>query len=197
MTHKATEIIKGEHRSLGAVVHALQYLARNARHGGTPDFELIDAILDYIEQFPRRLHHPKEDDYLFRKLRARTSEANEIIEALERQHREEDAMLVELRATLADLRSKGTVALEPFARRVEDYANFHWQHMTMEENEVMPLAEARLTEEDWAEIDGAFESNDDPIFGRQPRDEFRRLFKFIANRLPAPIGYGAEDSHRS
>lgn len=195
MTHKATEIIKGEHRSLGSVIHALQYLAREARQGGQPDFKLIDAILDYIEEFPRRLHHPKEEDYLFRKLRARTSEANEIIEELERQHREEDEMLANLRARLADLKTKGTVALEPFARLTEDYANFHWQHMKMEENQVMPLAEVQLTEEDWAEINQAFESNDDPIFGKQPRDEFQQLFKFIANRLPAPIGYWADDTH--
>jgi hypothetical protein len=34
--------------------------------------------------------------------------------------------------------------------------------MRLEEDVVMPLAEARLTEEDWQPIDAAFQANDDP-----------------------------------
>src|SRR6476646_8186493 len=79
--------IRDEHRSLAAVIHGLEFVARQARDQGTPpSFPLLRAMLHYIEAFPERLHHPKEDAYLFRKLRARTSEFDATLDELERQH---------------------------------------------------------------------------------------------------------------
>ena len=66
-------IIRDEHRSLAAVMHGLEFVVREARDKGTPpSFPLLRAMLHYIKAFPETLHHPKEDAYLFRKLRART-----------------------------------------------------------------------------------------------------------------------------
>src|SRR5262245_59685160 len=70
-------VIRDEHRSLGAVIHGLEYLIREARAKTVaPQFPLLRAILHYIKAFPETLHHPKEEAYLFRKLRTRTNEYN-------------------------------------------------------------------------------------------------------------------------
>ena len=42
---------------------------------------------------------------------------------------------------------------------LDAYAEFMWQHMSTEEEVVLPLAEANLTPEDWASIDTAFAAN--------------------------------------
>ena len=77
MTASALDIIRAEHRSLASVLHALQYLARQIRDAGaTPDYGLLRLIVDYIEEFHQRYHHPKEDEYLFRAIQARTREAD-------------------------------------------------------------------------------------------------------------------------
>ena len=79
--------IGDEHRSLAAVIHGLEFLVREARDKGRPpSFGLLRAMLHYIKVFPEALHHPKEDAYLFRKLRERTSEFDETLAELERQH---------------------------------------------------------------------------------------------------------------
>jgi branched-chain amino acid transport system ATP-binding protein len=49
-----------------------------------------------------------------------------------------------------------------------------------------------LTEEDWSGIDAAFADNDDPVFGRARREEYRRLLAAIAEHAPAPLGAGSK-----
>ena len=188
----ALSIIRDEHRSLVAVLQGLQFLVRDIRDRGIePDFELFTLIIDYIDIFPEKFHHPKENEYLFKAVRARTSEANAILDELEREHARGDELIRTLRHALARWRVAGTAGFDAFATAVDEYLDFHWKHMQKEEELVMPLAERALTDADWQTIDAAFRSNDDPLFGAKPRAEFRKLFQLIVNRAPAPLGVGA------
>src|SRR5438034_84963 len=76
---RALAMIRDEHRSLGAVLHAL--LAQIEQPQPAP--ALVKAMLHYVEQFPEQLHHPKEDAYLFQALRTRTAECNDLLDDLE------------------------------------------------------------------------------------------------------------------
>lgn len=188
----ALSVIRDEHRSLVAVLQGLQSLVRDIRdRGAGPDFDLFSLIVDYIEVFPEKLHHPKENDYLFKAVRTRTAEAGAVLDELEREHTQCDALVRSLRHALARYRVGGTQGFEAFAAAVDDYLDFHWKHMQKEEDIVIPLAERVLTDADWTTIDTAFKANDDPLFGPRPREEFRRLFELIVTRAPAPLGVGA------
>jgi DNA-directed RNA polymerase specialized sigma24 family protein len=44
-----------------------------------------------------------------------------------------------------------------------------------------------LTEEDWREIDAAFDADDDPLFGAHRREEFRKLYLRVINQLPSKM----------
>jgi NAD(P)-dependent dehydrogenase (short-subunit alcohol dehydrogenase family) len=84
---RAIGIIRDEHRSLAAVLHAWMHLIATARaEGKQPDRALMRAIVRYLKDFPVALHHPKEDDYLFRLLRERTSSVDAELDELQRQH---------------------------------------------------------------------------------------------------------------
>jgi len=195
----ALSIIREEHRSLSAVTRSLRTLARDARdRGRAPDYELFTLILDYIEGFSDRLHHPKEDEYLFAALRRRGAAANEALDVLERDHARGDELTRDLRYFLSRCRVGGAAALEAFAAAVEEYVDFYWRHMRLEEDVVLPLAERTLTEADWQPIDAAFRANEDPLFGARPREEFQKLFQLIVNLAPAPVGVGpARDAPRT
>ncbi len=66
----AIHIIKSEHRSIAAILQGLLYLTTAFRQGGAePDYQILRAMLYYLDVFPERLHHPKEDGHLFAKLR--------------------------------------------------------------------------------------------------------------------------------
>ncbi len=188
---RALSIIQEEHRSLSAVTRSLRALARDARdRGRAPDYELFTLILDYIEGFSDRFHHPKEDEYLFAALRRRSAAANEALDVLERDHARGDELTRDLRYFLSRCRVGGAAAVEAFAAAVEEYVDFYLRHMRLEEDVVLPLAERTLTEADWQPIDAAFRANEDPLFGARPREEFRKLFQLIVNLAPAPVGVG-------
>jgi hemerythrin-like domain-containing protein len=191
MAPAALSIIRDEHRSLVAVLQGLQFLVRDVRDRGVaPDFELFTLILDYIDMFPEKFHHPKENEHLFKAVRARSADANAVLDELEAEHARGDGLVRELRHALARWRVAGTAGFEAFAGAVDAYLDFHWKHMRKEEDVVMPLAERVLTAADWEAIDAAFRANDDPLFGTRPKQEFRKLFGLIVNRAPAPLGVG-------
>ena len=77
--NKAIRIIRDEHRSISAVLSGLIELTRVARNPGVqPDFAVFRAMIHYIDEFPERLHHPKEDQLpvrAARRARARNAAA--------------------------------------------------------------------------------------------------------------------------
>jgi hemerythrin-like domain-containing protein len=194
--HAAIAVITQEHRSISAVISALEYLARNVATGGEPDYEVLTVILDYIEAFPNRLHHPKEDRYLFSALRLRSAAAGPILDELEDEHRRGDELSRELRYLLARCRVGGAAAKQAFAAAAERYGKFHWAHMRKEEDVVLPLALQMLGIEDWTAIDAAFSVNDEPVPGLAPRQEFDALFRLIVAMAPPPVGVGPTAGER-
>jgi nucleotide-binding universal stress UspA family protein/hemerythrin-like domain-containing protein len=182
---RAIGIIRDEHRSLAAVLHAWRHLLANARRQGrAPDTALMHAIVHYLQIFPVALHHPKEDDYLFRRLRERTFEVNAELDELEHQH-ERDRQLVADLAAMVDGTATGAIDVAALERAVGQYATFVWEHLGREEGVILPAAERHLTAADWAEVNAAFSENRDPRFGSDTDDEYRRLFSRIVNLVPA------------
>jgi nucleotide-binding universal stress UspA family protein/hemerythrin-like domain-containing protein len=183
----AIGIIRDEHRSLAAVVHAWLHLLAAARDGARPpDTALMRAMVRYLRAFPMALHHPKEDDFLFRCLRERTTSVHAELDELERQHDRDHQMVDDLARRIdaldgaADGASRAT-ALKALDDAVQRYASFLWEHMGREEGVILPAAQRYLNAQDWAEIDAAFSSNDDPRFGVDADREYRQLFSRIVN----------------
>ena len=181
---RAIGIVRDEHRSLAAVLHAWMHALRRAREeerGADP--VLMHAILHYMRAFPLALHHPKEEMHLFRRLRERTSEVNAELDELERQH-ERDHELVDELATLVHaldgsgdaMRAGATRTLEAAVGR---YATFLWEHLGREEAVILPAAQRHLDADDWAAIDAAFAENADPRFGGDADPGFRHLLSRI------------------
>ena len=179
--NRAVAIIKDEHRSLAAVIHGLRHLVQQAREeGGTPDFPLLRAALHYIRAFPEALHHPKEEAWLFGRLRSRTAELAPTLDTLEQQHRDGARRFAELHEAL-DAFEQGSTGIEPFALALERFAELEWEHMSVEEKLILPAAQTCFDDSDWQQIAQAFGDNRDPGFGTTPDEQFRRLFARILN----------------
>ena len=190
---KAISIIRDEHRSLAAVLHGMLYLVREiGEHGRKPDFRLLAAMMYYIDTFPERLHHPKEDRYLFRILGLRDPDAASLLNRLDAEHRTGADMIRALEQALTRYEAGGPVEFSNFRTAVEAYAKFHWDHMHAEETELLPLAEKYLTPADWVEIDTAFLGHTDPLLGAEAGAQYDALFSRIVNLAPPPIGLGPE-----
>jgi hemerythrin-like domain-containing protein len=154
----AISIIKDEHISISSVLKGLVTHVEDALDAKR-DFDpfLVSAMLDYIETVPERVHHPKEDQYLFRLLRKRTDKANEALDQLEEEHQKSKVLLNDMRVALAQCKKDGD--LKNFFEAMNSYSRFHFAHMRKEEKDVFPLAVEYLTAEDWHEIHEAFRLN--------------------------------------
>jgi hemerythrin-like domain-containing protein len=187
---QAINIIKSEHMNLGAVLYSLEKLIEEIDRGKQADFSIFHGLFTYLDRFLDRYHHPKENQYLFPKLLARSPESEELIRTLGKQHLEGEAMFVKMLKALSAYEFSGAPEYPLFRKLVLEYATFEREHAQLEDREIMPRARELLTESDWAEIDAAFGENRDPMFGQEWTTEFSALFDKLVNRLPAPLGLG-------
>jgi hemerythrin-like domain-containing protein len=187
---KAIHVLKEEHRSISAVLIGLKHLAQMTQDARVrPGFQVLRSMLRYIDEYPEKLHHPKEDQHLFARLVARAPETRKLVDELRSEHVKGAELIRELERKLLFLEEGWPAGAREFLAAVDAYADFHWKHMRKEEHELLPLAERHLGAEDWRAIDSAFAANSDPVAGVQERD-FQALFSRIANLAPAPVGLG-------
>jgi len=184
----ALNTLRNEHRSLVAVVHTMRDLVARIRYGGErPDFDGLRAMIYYLDAFSARVHHPKEDEFLFRPLRARGGDADAIIDDLQHEHACGDAAMRSLEQALVRYQAGGEREFVAFATAVDGFCDFYLRHMRKEEDLAMPLAEKLFSDQDWVHIDAACAAAREPC-GVDEDQEFRRLFRRIIGPVPAPPG---------
>ena len=184
----ALAILRDEHRSLAAVIHGLEYIVREARdHGKPASVPLLRAIVHYVRAFPEALHHPKEDAYLFPLLRARTTEYDDTLDALDDQHAKGTAFTEALDHAVDAYEADPASGLSLLVGASQRFATAQMNHMLLETKVVIPAARAHLTDDDWTVIANAFRDNGDPRFSVDADEEYRHLFTRILNLAPAGV----------
>ncbi len=192
MAKESLRIILDEHRAVSAVLRSMRMMMAQGP-GDAPErfFDVLRAMLFYIDEFPERQHHPKESDLLFPKLARRAPELMPVIDRLEREHMEGENRVRELQHLLLAWELLGEERSQAFTEAASRYADFYLAHMRLEETDILPAAERLLNEEEWAELDKAFAAHVDPLAGTAARDPaYDRLFTRIVLKAPAPIGVG-------
>jgi hemerythrin-like domain-containing protein len=178
-------IILKEHQQLTTVIGGmLQFVRLREKGAATPSFVVFRSMLYYIREYPERVHHPKEERDLFTRIRARTHEIDDVLDDLNHQHTEGEAMVRDLEHALTRYELAGDPALPDFASLVEKYASFYANHRRIEEEIVIPVALRVLTRDDWTEIDAAFGANRDPFEGVELEEDLDKLFRMIVNTIP-------------
>jgi len=196
ITHSTLRIIRDEHGVLSAVLRSISLLlSESRRRGAAFDYKVMRAMLFYIDEFPEKVHHPKETTLLFPKLRARGTASAAILDRLDRDHATSHQAVRDLEHQVLELEMMSEsrdfeVRRSRFEAATQAYVTAYLDHIRLEETEVLPLAERLFSEADWAELDAAFMQNRDPLTFRDGEDEFRPLFKRILMTLPAPLGLG-------
>ena len=191
--HIAIRVIQDEHDRLSAVIHGMQHFVRSINKGErAPDSKVFRSMLLYISEYPEKVHHPKEDQYLFARLRERTNQVNQTLDELESQHLQGESQVHALEHALTHYELEGSTAFHAFFDMVENYAKFYFNHMRLEEDVVLPAAANFLTADDWAVIDAQFAANKDPLANDEYKENLEKLFSLIVNITPAPLGLGPE-----
>lgn len=197
MNHEALRVIRDEHASLAAM---LKSLLKMVQRGLDPQgrgeheryFDVMRAMLFYIDEFPETLHHPKETELLFPRVAKAAPETAELIAQLDRDHHAGENRVRELMHLLMAWEYLGESRRVAFETAVKAYVGFYLEHMRQEETVILPAAERALSDADWHALNAAFATNQDPLNTRVPRDpQFDRLFTRIVMLAPSPVGVGS------
>lgn len=189
----AVRVIRAEHDALAAMLRTLPLLLDAHRRARTcPDFGALRAMLFYVDEFPERLHHPKESELLFPKLRARAPELRAVLDELDADHAHGERAIRELQHSLLAWEQMGEPRRERFERQLAAYTARYLHHMQREEREVLPRALALLRAADWVDLDDAFGSHRDPLApqpGHAADAAYAPLRERILAALPEPFGW--------
>ncbi|MEN9888001.1 MAG: hypothetical protein RL559_38 [Pseudomonadota bacterium] len=191
-TPRSLQIIRDEHASLAAMLQSMRMMVeRGPDEGRKTFFDVVRAMLFYIDEFPERLHHPKESNLLFPKVVKSAPHVLGAVDRLERDHMYSEKAARELQHLLLSWELLGPTRRQAFEDAFKRYVDFYLDHMNLEESVILPEAEKTLGEADWRALDAAFAENQDPLTGQYaPTAEYEQLFSTIVSRAPAPIGLG-------
>jgi hemerythrin-like domain-containing protein len=189
--HMAVAVLLTEHQSLHELLRLQRSLLEEFCAGTMmPDSELLASILYYIEEFTNRFHHPKEDQFFFSAMESRVGTRPPLLDQLALEHRESVGNTAELRRLLVHLDAHRPNALAELGAATSTFVDAQLAHMRREEQELLPLVDLTLQDDDWVRLATAFTANNDPLFGRSPRQEFARLRNRLA--ASAPPGFPFE-----
>lgn len=182
-SERALAVIQDEHRSIAVVVQGLLEWARHTEQpADATKMQSLNLMLDYLQSAPLQQHHAKEDRHLHHRLRQRAPDCERLLEAIETEHARHNDIIEEVLRLLREAQSGHATSSSELVTRVQALADAAWQHIRHEESALLPLAKARLHDEDWVEIAEAFEERGGADLRALATAQFRELFARIANR---------------
>jgi len=172
------EILLEEHRNIEKLLLVLEKELEVFDRGERPDYEIMQAITQYFEDYPEICHHPKED-MVFKKLKVRDPAAANSIGDVEAEHEIETKRLRRFAQAVENVLTDQEFLRETFHNIVHDFIEHQRQHMNKEERFLFPAAVKALRAEDWAEIDARLNDRNDPLFNRVVEEKFHTLQRTI------------------
>jgi hemerythrin-like domain-containing protein len=172
-------IIREEHQHLASVLRSMRHLAEEMAERDPLQLKFFRALLFYINEFPERVHHPKEEQYLFAKIKERTHQLDAELNLLTEQHSEGEQLALQLQTTLTRYEFNGITVLPQLRSLVERYTQFYFNHIDAEEKYILPVALQVLNDADWQVIDQAFTNNRQRLDQEGDRYVYEQLFAAI------------------
>ena len=172
------EVLLEEHRNIKKLLHVLEQELDVFDRSNPPDYEILQAIIEYFQDYPESYHHPKED-MVFEKLKLRDPAVAKRIGDVEDEHEIETVRLQKLARAVDDILAGREVLRQTFHDIVHEFITHQRNHMDKEELMLFPAAVAALKPEDWADIDTRLSDRKDPLFDSHGQKKFQSLQKTI------------------
>lgn len=186
------EIIQKEHEHLSVTIQSMLCFVRSIKNGNEQqDLKLFRSMLYYITEYPERVHHPKEEQFLFAKIKERTHQLDSELDALSEQHSKGELLVHRLHNALLSYEFGGMDAFQHFHALVEQYAHFYFAHIRVEEERILPVAKLVLNDADWKVVDASFMQNQKEMDETGQRYRYDQLFAQIRSFTPLSIDQSA------
>ena len=175
---KIIEILLEEHRNIDKLLLVLEQELEVFDRSEGSDYEILQAVIQYFQDYPENCYHPKED-MVFEKLKLRDPAASKRIGDVEAEHHVEADRLRRFAQAVEDVLAGRELPRQSFHNVMLDFIEHQRQHMDKEERLLFPAAVKALRPEDWTEIEQQLNNRKDPLFDGVIEKKFRALQQTI------------------
>ena len=176
------ERLSRDHARIAGVVKQLEMLADDL--DTAPDWDGISELLDFLEYYADKVHHPLEDrvfDHLVNK--GLTPTERHLVFRNLGQHEEITGMTETLARTAAQALEGMVIDVPEFQEALAAYISLQMRHLRFEENQLFPLLDHGLDNSDWNALTRVID----------PPEQDAPL---PAGDLPAGVEGDATDTHK-
>ncbi len=171
-------LLRRDHVNFSMLLNALERQIDTAEEGKIQSPELVKMILLYFRDYPRKVHHPKEDLIYSTLIQHMPNDASNMFHVIQ-DHRELAERLEAIDHSLKDIDLARPASLDLFCSHARRFIEKEREHMTLEEGHLYPSAVHRLTSEEWAGIDRFMANEKDPLFGDAIAGPYEKLRESI------------------
>src|SRR5665647_1197066 len=175
---KIINLLLEEHQNIEKLLLVVEHELEIFDSSGRPDYEILQTIIQYFQDYPASCHHPKEE-MIFQKLKARDPAAAKRFGDVEADHEVETRRLQSFARAVDSVLADQEFLRESFHLAVHDFIEHQREHLRKEELLLFPAAAKALRPEDWAEIDARLDDRKDPLFDSVVEEKFHNLQKTI------------------
>lgn len=181
---RKNNVIHLDHINFDRVLNVLQDTVSELVDGNSKDRQkqdLLYSIIYYIRMYPDQVHHPKEEKHLFPIMLQKCPDARDLIDRLKAQHSMGEQRVGELNDALNAFVKSPEDTKDQLKDAASKFIAFQRDHIGLEERELLPKAYDVLSDDDWEQIEKAFKSNSDPLFGENIETAYQSLFQRITS----------------
>lgn len=171
---KIINLLLEEHQNIEKLLRVVEHELEIFDSSGRPDYEILQTIIQYFQDYPESCHHPKEE-MIFQKLKTRDPAAAKRFGDVEAEHEVETRRLRSFARAVDSVLADQEFLRESFHLAVHDFIAHQREHLRKEELLLFPAAAKALPPEDWAEIDARLDDRKDPLFDSVVEEKFHNL----------------------
>lgn len=165
-----------DHINLEKLLNLLEDNIGQVKAGAAPNFLLASEIAEYIENYVKQYHHPREDR-LFVFFRGRLSELDAVMGQCEQEHFALERKGRSLVSIVEGAMHDAVVPMHELVSRIESFVRDERAHLNLEEGKVFPTIAKVATEDDWARLERLLPRESDPLFSALQADRYAALLQ--------------------
>ena len=173
--HPQLEELHRDHVNLAKVLRLLEKQLADVQSMEHIDLEVLSEIVDYVQTYPDRVHH-KREDIIFSVYLEHSTTSRDLVERLMEEHMLLFDKTRNLRVHIEQWRQDSPVPRGRMVSIIADYLQMQWDHLNLEENSVFGLLHQELTPADWERIEAIMPLSNDPLFGNRMMQRFENIF---------------------
>lgn len=187
-------LIHKDHENIALLLELLKRKLEALRSERRVRYDLIRDVISYLHDYDDKHHHPSEDVIYNYYLEKQKQPGSEGVNYLAKEHKQIAEATSELQTLLEMILMDAVVPSDQFIQKLSEFIDMQKRHMDYEEDKILPLLEAQLTDDDWQEIYQrlpypqlraggsplAVMQDEDPLFGKEVAERYRELRRRIS-----------------